>query len=246
MLRILLSFYHKKEGIDLTLQRLEKSMGYSFKDKNLLINALTHSSYINEKSNLKNNERLEFLGDAVLELVVSEGLYRRDPDMTEGELTKIRAKIVCTESLAKVSSECGFGQYIFMGKGEENTGGRVRKSILANTFEAIAGAVYLDGGLSAAKALILRLLQDTMQRAAEGILIFDYKTKLQEVVQQNPDGVLEYRLEQEKGPEHNKTFYVQLSHNGRIIGDGEGRNKKEAEQQAAYRGLIHLGVLHDA
>jgi ribonuclease-3 len=230
----------------LDLSTLEASIGYVFRDRNLLENAVTHSSYMNERSQVKNNERLEFLGDAVLELVVSERLYRNYPEKPEGELTKIRAKIVCTDSLSKRSAEHHFGSYMFMGKGEDNTGGRVRKSILANTFEAIVGAVYLDGGLKAASDLIHRLLDQTIVHAAEGNVIFDYKTKLQEVAQQQPDAVLEYKVESESGPEHSKTFYVQLYLNGIVIGHGQGSNKKEAEQQAARLGLIGLGVLHEA
>lgn len=225
---------------------LEKTIGYVFRDKSLLEHALTHSSYNNEMSFLKNNERLEFLGDAVLELVASEYLYLHYPDKPEGELTKIRAKIVCTDSLAKASSDHGFGGFIRMGRGEEITGGRERKSILANTFEAIAGAVYLEGGLVAARKMITQLLEETMIQAANGSLIFDYKTKLQEVVQQKPGSILEYRVERESGPDHNKTFYVILFHDGSLIGRGEGSSKKEAEQQAAYQGLTKLGVLDEA
>lgn len=246
MLRILLSFYPMKEGLHLELSRLEESIGYTFRQSGLLKHALTHSSYINEKSHLKNNERLEFLGDAVLELVVSEWLFRQYPEMPEGELTKVRAKIVCTDSLSKASAQHELGVFLYLGKGEEITGGRQRKSILANTFEAVVGAVYLDGGLEAAKEMILSMLGTCILKAVDGNLIIDYKTKLQEVVQQKPDALLEYRLEQETGPEHNKTFYVHLYHNGRLIGDGAGSNKKEAEQQAAYRGLIQLGVLNEA
>ncbi|QSX08728.1 ribonuclease III [Alkalibacter rhizosphaerae] len=232
--------------MQLDLSKLENSIGYSFRNEKLLENALTHSSYINEKSHLKNNERLEFLGDAVLELVTSDFLYRNYPDKTEGELTKVRAKIVCTDSLAKASAKHRFGSYMNMGKGEENTGGRERKSILANTFEAIVGAVYLDGGLSPARSMILQLLEETILHAAEGNLILDYKTKLQEIAQQKPESTLEYTIEKETGPEHNKIFHVHLYYNGVVIGVGKGSNKKEAEQEAAYHGLVDLGVLYEA
>ncbi|HAE62848.1 MAG TPA: ribonuclease III [Eubacteriaceae bacterium] len=227
------------------VKSLEKKIGYKFNDRALIKTAITHSSFINEKSHARNNERLEFLGDAVLELVISEYLYNKFPERLEGELTKIRAKIVCTESLSNVSANNNFGRYIYMGKGEENTGGRERKSILANTFEAITGAVYLDGGIDEARKFILHFLKKNINDATNGKLVFDYKTKLQEVVQQSQGSVIEYIVEKETGPEHNKIFYVSLLLDSKLIGRGSGKNKKEAEQKAAYYGLVHLGVLNE-
>ncbi|WP_332310646.1 ribonuclease III [Alkalibacter mobilis] len=226
-------------------KKIESIIGYKFGDKRLLKKAMTHSSYINEKSNMENNERLEFLGDAVLEVIISDYLYKNCPSKTEGELTKIRAKIVCTESLSSVSAHNDFGKYILMGKGEENTGGRERKSILANTFEAIIGAVYLDGGIQDAEKVILGLLSENITESINGNLVFDYKTKLQEIVQQKSESFAEYTVSKEVGPEHNKIFYVDLIYNDKVIGKGKGNNKKEAEQKAAYRGLVYLGVLDE-
>jgi ribonuclease-3 len=227
------------------VKSLEKTIGYKFHNKTLVKTALTHSSFINEKSCSNNNERLEFLGDAVLELVISEYLYKKFPEKLEGELTKIRAKIVCTESLSTVSAKNNLGRYVYMGKGEENTGGRERRSILANTFEAITGAVYLDGGLEEARKFILHFLKKNINDAANGKLIFDYKTRLQEVAQQRQGSIVEYRVEKETGPEHNKIFYVDLLLDSKLIGKGDGKNKKEAEQKAAYNGLSFLGVLNE-
>lgn len=226
----------------MNVKNIEEVINYTFKDKGILINALTHSSFINDK-NKQNNERLEFLGDAVLELVVSDYLYKNHRDLPEGELTKLRAKIVCTESLAMVSNSLNLGSYIFMGKGEENTGGRKRKSILANSFEAIIGGIFIDGGFAEAERFILVKLKNNIVDAIKGKLIFDYKTKIQEVIQQKSTNEIEYTVEKEEGPEHDKIFHINLLMNGKIIGKGSGGSKKEAEQQAAYRGLLYLGVV---
>lgn len=225
--------------------KIEKIIGYHFKDQSILKNALTHSSFINDKSKLKNNERLEFLGDAVLELVVSHYLYKNCNNRGEGEMTKLRAKIVCTDSLAMAASDFQLGDYIYMGKGEENTGGRTRKSILANTFEAIIGAIFIDGGLEEARKFILCKLKNNIDDSLKGKLVFDYKTKLQEYIQQNADNDIDYVVISEEGPEHDKIFNIELLLNGKVIGSGSGSSKKEAEQHAAYNGLIFLGEVNE-
>ncbi len=223
---------------------VEQVLDYKFKDVQILKNALTHSSYVNERSKLQNNERLEFLGDAVLELIVSFYLYKNHAQSSEGDLTKLRAKIVCTESLAMVSDALNLGKFVFMGKGEENTGGRTRKSILANSFEALIGAIYIDGGLQEAERFILSKLKDNINNAIKGKLIFDYKTKIQEYIQQDATNEIEYVVDSEEGPEHDKVFYINLFMNGKVIGTGTGSSKKEAEQQAAYNGLTQLGKMN--
>ena len=223
---------------------IEEVLDYKFKDEQVLKNALTHSSYVNERSKLQNNERLEFLGDAVLELIVSFYLYKNHAHSSEGDLTKLRAKIVCTESLAMVSDALNLGKFVFMGKGEENTGGRTRKSILANSFEALIGAIYIDGGIQEAEKFILTKLKNNIVDAIKGRLIFDYKTKIQEYIQQDATNEIEYVVDSEEGPEHDKVFYINLYMNGKVIGTGTGTSKKEAEQQAAYNGLTQLGKIN--
>ena len=226
-------------------EKIEIVIDYHFKDQSILKNALTHSSFINDKSKLKNNERLEFLGDAVLELVVSHYLYENCNNRAEGEMTKLRAKIVCTDSLAMAASDFQLGNYIYMGKGEENTGGRTRKSILANTFEAIIGAIFIDGGLEEARKFILCKLKNNIDDSVKGKLVFDYKTKLQEHIQQNAANDIDYVVISEEGPEHDKIFNIELFLNGKVIGSGAGSSKKEAEQHAAYNGLIFLGEVNE-
>ncbi|WP_246169810.1 ribonuclease III [Alkalibaculum sporogenes] len=228
----------------MNFNNIETVLNYKFNNPAILKNALTHSSFVNEKSKMLNNERLEFLGDAVLELVVSSYLYKNHAYSSEGELTKLRAKIVCTESLAMVSNVLNLGSYILLGKGEENTGGRNRKSILANSFEAIIGAIYIDSSIEQAEKFILSKMDQNMKDAIKGRLIFDYKTKIQELIQQNSSNIIEYTVESEQGPEHDKLFNINLHLNGEIIGTGCGSSKKEAEQRAAYNGLIFLGEIN--
>lgn len=213
---------------------LQRRTGIRFGDEALLRQALVHSSYVNEHPHevLGSNERLEFLGDAVLQLVVSELLYRRHADLPEGELTRARAAVVSTPTLSRKGRELGLGRFLLLGRGEESTGGRDRPSLLENAFEALVGAVYLDGGLDRARALVERLLGDEIDRAVRGESVRDWKTALQEAVQR--DGrAPEYSVVAASGPDHARTFEVVVLVEGRELGRGRGRSKKEAEQEAA-------------
>ncbi|MBE6910715.1 MAG: ribonuclease III [Ruminococcaceae bacterium] len=225
------------------MRALEDALGYRFENQELLREALRHSSYANEHRGAEatSNERLEFLGDSVLGFVTAEFLFRRRPDSPEGELTRIRARLVCEESLYEVAQRIDLGRYLCLGHGEEAGGGRERASILADATEAVIAAVYLDGGIEAASALIHRLLLDdaTEVRAAEKRL--DYKTALQELVQRKPGRTVVYRLTGETGPDHAKTFSVSVLLGDEVAGSGSGRSKKEAEQMAARDALEKLG-----
>ena len=220
-------------------EELEEIIGYHFKNKHYLTQALTHSSYANEKKlgKLGSNERLEFLGDAVLELISSDYLYARFTQIPEGELTKKRASLVCEPSLAYCAREFGLPQFLLLGKGEDMTGGRSRKSILSDTLEAVIGAIYLDGGFASAKEFILRFILTDIEHKQ---LFYDSKTILQEIVQASHKEELGYRLVKEEGPDHNKHFVAEAYVGDRVIGQGEGRTKKGAEQEAAYRGILKL------
>ena len=221
------------------LKELEKKIGYTFKDLQLLKKAMLHSSYANEKHLPKYecNERLEFLGDAVLELVSSEFLFYEHEKMPEGELTKTRASMVCEPALAFCARELSLGEYLLLGKGEEATGGRKRESITSDAMEALIGAIYIDGGFASAKEFIHRfILQDLEDKK----LFFDSKTILQEIVQANFKETISYRLVREEGPDHDKTFVMQLFIGDRGFEEGSGRTKISAEQQAAYRTIITL------
>ncbi len=220
------------------LKALEKTIGYQFKDPNLLLMALTHSSYANEcKYGALNNERLEFLGDSVLNLSVSDYLYNSFKDLSEGDLTKLRASIVSEASLAKIARKLNLGDYLRLGRGEENTGGRQRDSILADAVEAIIGAVYLDGGFEKASDFILRYQIPEIYNSLEGKGFRDYKTELQELIQKGAEQGLQYRIVKESGPDHDKKFVAQVFHNQKLIGEGTGKSKKDAEQQAARQAL---------
>ncbi|MDD2413565.1 MAG: ribonuclease III [Eubacteriaceae bacterium] len=218
------------------IETLEKTIGYTFKNRTVVKEALTHSSH---GTGEVNNERLEYLGDAVLELTMSEYLFKMNC-YNEGQMTKLRASIVCSESLSKAAAEIGLGEYLLLGKGEAVTGGRKRKSNLANAFEAVLGAVFMDSNYETAKALILRLLKENIHLALTGRLNNDYKTELQEQIQKQSDNVIEYALEEAEGPEHNKTFHVSLLINGNKESQGLGKTKKEAEQHAAKQCLMTL------
>ena len=218
------------------MKSLEKNIGYTFRDKELLKTAVTHSSYANEnRGGLNYNERLEFLGDAVLQLITSEKLFCENPTMPEGKMSKVRAALVCEDALAGYSTEINIGEYMLLGKGEEMSGGRHRPSILADAFEAVTGAIFLDGGMENAKKFVLRFL-DAAHRSLQ-----DYKTLLQEIIQKNPGERLSYVVTGETGPDHDKSFTVEVHLNSNIIGKGTGKSKKQAEQAAAKEALALMG-----
>lgn len=221
------------------MKTLEKSLGYQFHNPALLEEALRHSSYANEHrgDNVFSNERLEFLGDSVLGFVTAEYLFAKHPTAPEGELTRIRALLVCEDSLHEVAQRLKLGEYLKLGHGEESCGGRTRPSILADATEAVFAAVYLDGGIRAASELIHRVLLDKEREEAAEAKRRDYKTKLQELVQRTPNQVLTYRLIGEQGPDHDKVFSFAVLLNDTVVGTGEGRSKKEAEQMAAKDAL---------
>lgn len=218
-------------------RELETIIKYQFKEIGLLENALTHSSYINEKPWLKSNERAEFLGDAIFDVIVSEYLYKKFENMDEGNLTKMRASIVCESSLANCGRKIHIQDYLKLGKGEAMTGGRNRNSIIADAMEALIGSIYLDGGLESARQFVLTAFETIINSENSEKLNFDYKTHLQEILQKNGDVDISYVLDHEEGPDHDKTFYVKLFFNGTLIGQGSGQNKKSAEQKAAKKAL---------
>lgn len=224
------------------MHTLEEKLGYVFADKNLLENALQHSSYANEHRNtgMRSNERLEFLGDAVLGVVTADYLFRKHPDLPEGDLTRIRAALVCEESLHEVAQSLGLGQYLKLGRGEELGGGRERPSILADATESVFAAVYLDGGMEAARALIHRVLLDKEREEAVEERRRDYKTELQELVQRKSGSTLSYCMIGSSGPDHAKVFEAAALLNGAELATGTGRSKKDAEQSAAHAALIKL------
>lgn len=221
------------------MKQLQDDIHYHFQDESLLLHALTHSSYANERGNLGSNERMEFLGDSVLGLVTAEYLYRTMSDHTEGDLTKRRAAEVCEKALFHFAQEIRLGDYLFLGNGEEHTGGRERPSILADAFESLIAAIYLDGGLEAARAFILRFIS---KGDFDVEPVVDYKTKLQEIIQQNPEEYLDYSVVGESGPAHDRFFEVEVHLNSNVIGRGVGKSKKKAEQQAAREALRLMGI----
>ena len=224
------------------MRTLEERLGYTFRDRKRLEGALYHSSYANEHRSLgiNSNERLEFLGDAVLGLVTADYLFRKHPDLPEGDLTRIRAALVCEESLHEVAQALGLGDHLCLGKGEEQGGGRQRPSILADATESVFAAVYLDGGMDAARELIHRVLLDKEREELVEERRRDYKTELQELVQRRNDQVLRYELAGSSGPDHAKEFTFRVTLNGTAVGEGTGRSKKEAEQSAACAALAYL------
>jgi len=222
-----------------TLEKLEERIGYHFRDRNLLTQALTHTSYTNERkiNKIASYERLEFLGDAVLELASSEALFRQNPALSEGELTKMRAAMVCEPSLAFCARDLDLAPFIKLGKGELYTGGRGRESIAADVMEALIGAVYLDGGMEQAKAFIEKYIMADLE---DKQLFYDSKSTLQELMQGKLRKEFHYELLDESGPEHHKSFHVRVRTEDEILGEGTGRTKKAAEQQASYRALLLL------
>lgn len=224
------------------MQELEKKLNYTFRNPELLHEALSHSSYANEhrSAGRRSNERLEFLGDSVLGFVTAEFLFVQHPDLPEGDLTRIRAALVCEQSLYEVARKLDLGAYLKLGRGEEAGGGRQRTSILADATEAVFAAVYLDGGIGAASALIHRVLLDVEKEEVVEERRRDYKTALQELVQRQADQVLSYRMIGEEGPDHDKTFRAQVLLNDQPVGTGSGHSKKEAEQSAAKDALSRM------
>lgn len=224
------------------IEELEKIAGYCFKNKKNLLLALTHSSYANEKRNegLSSNERLEFLGDAVLNIVISDYIYKNRPKLSEGEMSKTRASIVCESALMKCAENIKLGSFIMLGRGEENTGGRQRASILSDAFEALIGAIYIDGGLEEASKFIFKAMEELISHMDKSEVFIDYKTNLQEVIQKDGEEKISYQILEEKGPDHNKEFIVQLTVGDKVMGSGSGKSKKEAEQNAAKAALAKL------
>ena len=219
------------------LEELENKLGYHFHDRRLLEHALCHSSYANERhwDRLQNNDRLEFLGDAVLELATSEFLYQNYPTMPEGEATRTRASIVCEQTLALCARDLGLGEWLRLGKGEELTGGRDRDSITSDAMEALLGAIYLDGGFANAKEFVHHFILNDIEHKK---LFYDSKTILQEQIQSETEEPIHYELVKEEGPDHNKRFTVNVVLGEKVLGSGSGRTKKAAEQEAAYRALL--------
>ncbi len=223
------------------MKELEKRIGYHYKNISYLENALTHSSYANEvRHGVCSNERLEFLGDSVLSVVASDHIYRNCPDLPEGELSKLRAALVCEKSLCRFSKSLGVGDYLRLSRGEKNLKGNERPSILADAFEAIIASIYLDGGMEQARKFILRFVEPEIKNPRPRAFK-DYKTTLQEIIQKNPEEHLTYVLTGEEGPDHDKHFFVEVHLNNNVIGRGGGRSKKEAEQQAAREALELMG-----
>lgn len=222
------------------MKKLEDLINYKFNDRSLMVEALTHSSYANERHDgTACNERMEFLGDAVLSIVTAEYLYEKFPNLPEGKLSKLRSSLVCTQSLSNFARKIELGSFLLLGKGEMASGGADRPSILEDAFEALIAAIYLDGGIEPAKKHILRFLEFEIKNQQTGFR--DYKTALQEVVQQNPDEILNYFLVGESGPDHDKRFEVEVHLNSNVIGKGVGRSKKQAEQESAREALKLMG-----
>lgn len=223
------------------MKDLQQKIGYVFQDEALLTHALTHSSYANEKHDeFLSNERLEFLGDSILGIVTAEFLYTNFPKMPEGELSKLRASLVCEQSLFEFANKISLGEHLILGKGELHSGGNSRPSILADAFEALIAAIYLDGGMEPAKNHILNFI--TKSLISHHTAFHDYKTTLQEVIQKNPEEHLEYVMTGESGPDHDKRFEVEVHLNSNVIGRGVGKSKKQAEQEAAREALSLMGM----
>ena len=233
----MVNFYKKKN-----MDKLEEILDINFKNKNLLRRAVTHKSFPNEnpKLDLKNNERMEFLGDAVLDLSMSSYLFKKFPDYPEGKLAKMKAILVSAPILSEIAKKININKFLLLGKGEEMTGGRERDSILADALEAIIGAIYLDQGLKEANRFIIENFKEDIEIVQEGNHIRDYKTLLQETIQKNSNKRPEYSVADEKGPDHNKTFVVKVEFDESILGFGKGSSKKDAEQKAAKVALENL------
>ncbi len=223
----------------MSIEAVEKSIGYTFKNKELLENALRHTSYAYE-NNVSSNEKLEFLGDSILEFISSKYIYGKYPKLREGEMTKVRATVVCEASLYKVAKLHNFSDFLYLGKSEIKTGGNKRPAILADSVEAVIAAIYLDGGLKEAEKFIIENLKDEIEIATKHVGYKDYKTVLQEKLQVHGDVKIEYEITKESGPDHDKTFEAQVKCNGKVLASGEGKSKKEAHMKAAKKALENL------
>lgn len=226
------------------MKNVEDKIGYAFKNTRLLENALTHSSYANE-SKKESNERLEFLGDSVLSIIVSDYIFRRLPNVAEGWLSKYRATLVCEQSLYDISKKISLSKFILLGRGEEMTGGRERPSIVSDAFEAVIAAIYLDGGMEAARKWVINLMRDSIDDVILGHRYADYKTMLQEALQKGTSGKVTYRTVSETGQDHDKIFEVEVLVDDVPQNRGKGHNKKEAEQNAAHTALKSIGKLNE-
>ncbi len=224
------------------MEVLQTKLGYKFNNIKLLENALCHSSYANEvRGGLSSNERLEFLGDSVLSVIVADYLFGNFKNIPEGELTKLRASLVCEKSLCAFSRQIELGKSLKLGRGEDNNGGRERDSILADAFEAVLAAIYLDGGMEVAREFVLRFVKEELNHKDDEVFK-DYKTALQEIIQRNPEESVSYILKSESGPDHDKVFEVEVHLNSNVIGKGMGKSKKQAEQMAAKQALELMGA----
>lgn len=229
----------KKKRGNMNLEKLENEIKYTFKNKELLKKALTHTSYANEKR-IESNEKLEFLGDSILEFISSKYLYSNYPSLKEGEMTKVRATVVCEKSLYKIAKKHNFSEFLYLGKSEQLTGGKDRPAILADSVEAIIAAMYLDGGLKEVEKFIINNLKEEIEIATKHVGDRDYKTVLQEKLQEHGDVRIVYEITKEEGPDHNKSFEAQVSLNGKVLAKGKGKSKKEAHMQAAKKALENM------
>ena len=218
------------------MMEIEKSIGYQFENKELLKKALTHTSYAYE-NNIESNEKLEFLGDSILEFISSEYIYNKYPNLQEGEMTKVRATVVCEKSLYKVAKLHNFSDFLYLGKSEQKTGGNKRPAILADSVEAVIAAMYMDGGLEVSKKFIIENLKDAIENATKHVGDKDYKTVLQEKLQVHGNVEIKYEIIKEIGPDHDKTFEAEVKCNGKILATGIGKSKKEAQMEAARKAL---------
>ena len=223
----------------MNLEILEKNIGYTFKNKELLKQALRHTSYANER-NIESNEKLEFLGDSILEFLSSKYIYRNYTNLREGEMTKVRATVVCEKSLYKVAKLHNFSDFLYLGKSEQKTEGRERPAILADSIEAVIAAIYIDGGLEEAEKFIVDNLKFEIEEATKHVGDKDYKTVLQEKLQEHGEVKIEYKTIGESGPDHDKTFEADVEVNGKFLAKGKGKSKKEAQMQAAKKALENL------
>lgn len=221
------------------MQELEKSIGYIFKNKELLKKALTHTSYANEKK-IESNEKLEFLGDSILEFLSSKYLYQNYPNLKEGEMTKVRASVVCERSLYKIAQKHNFSDFLYVGKSERRNGGQERPAILADSVEAVIAAIYLDGGIEETEKFIIKNLKAEINKETKHVGDKDYKTVLQEKLQIHGDVEIKYEITKEEGPDHDKKFEAQVSCDGKILAKGKGKSKKEAHMKAAKKALENL------